>query len=210
MQLVNEWFYFNEVIPKEVCEDIKNLSNDSFESATVDVHKGTTKEEREIGRKADYGLDKKVRVSDVSWTNEQWVYDVIWPYMVESNKNAGWNFDIKAADNMQITKYSKGGFYNWHKDGFSDCLSAYNDPDRELFHGNVRKLSMTVLLNDDYEGGEFQFADYSVGKFKSVSPEVNKMGSVIVFPSFMEHRVSSVTKGTRYSLVTWFLGPPFK
>ena len=163
-----------------------------------------------VGRGANYSLDNRVRISDVSWTNEQWVYDIIWPYMVKSNESAGWNFDIKSAEDIQITKYSVGGFYNWHKDGFSDGLSVYDNPEKELYHGNVRKLSMTILLNDDYEGGEFQFANYSVGKFKSVSPEVNKMGSVIVFPSFMEHRVSPVTKGTRYSLVTWFLGPPFK
>jgi len=33
---------------------------------------------------------------------------------------------------------------------------------------------------------------------------------IIVFPSDMEHRVAPVTKGIRYSLVVWFLGPPFK
>ena len=79
-----------------------------------------------------------------------------------------------------------------------------------IIGGRVRKLSMTILLNDDYEGGDFQFATYAKEQCEVVTPEYNKQGTVIVFPSDMEHRVLPVTKGTRYSLVTWFLGPPFQ
>ena len=111
---------------------------------------------------------------------------------------------------MQINRYKKGGFYEFHKDCKGDHLSAYNLPDKKFMHGHVRKLSMTVLLNDNYEGGEFQFATIYRGKREIHTPEFNKTGSIIVFPSDMEHRVAPVTKGIRYSLVTWFLGPPFK
>ena len=76
-------------------------------------------------------------------------------------------------------------------------------------HDHVRKLSMTVLLNESFEGGDFEFASY--GKEEStITPLEMKQGDVVVFPSFMEHRVAPITKGIRYSLVTWFLGPPFK
>ena len=68
---------------------------------------------------------------------------------------------------------------------------------------------MTVLLNDDYEGGDFQFAQYSKEKCNVISVEQNKIGSIIVFPSYMEHRIIPITKGLRYSLVVWFVGPPF-
>jgi PKHD-type hydroxylase len=68
---------------------------------------------------------------------------------------------------------------------------------------------MTILLNDSFEGGQFEFASYSKGNC-TVTPLEMKKGQVIVFPSHMEHRVAPVTKGTRYSLVCWFLGPPFK
>ena len=40
--------------------------------------------------------------------------------------------------------------------------------------------------------------------------EILPKGSIIVFPSFVWHRVKPVTKGTRYSLVMWNLGYPFK
>ena len=69
---------------------------------------------------------------------------------------------------------------------------------------------MTVLLNDNYEGGEFQFSICNQEKCERYVPEFNKAGSIIVFPSDMEHRVAPVIKGVRYSLVVWFLGPPFK
>ena len=45
-------------------------------------------------------------------------------------------------------------------------------------------------------------------KNKIISPPQGK-GTVIVFPSFMEHQVSPVTTGVRYSLVVWITGPPF-
>ena len=110
---------------------------------------------------------------------------------------------------MQITRYRKGGFYYFHRDGRGDHLSAYNNPQNAFMHGHVRKLSMTTLLSDSYEGGEFQFTSYAKEKCKISTPEMGGVGSIVVFPSFMEHRVAPVTKGIRYSLVTWFLGPPF-
>ena len=75
-------------------------------------------------------------------------------------------------------------------------------------HGHVRKLSMSVMLNSNFEGGEFEFVTYNkeVGTITSIEATA---GSIIVFPSSMEHRVAPVTKGTRYSLVCWFVGPPF-
>ena len=69
-------------------------------------------------------------------------------------------------------------------------------------NGKTRKLSMTIVLNNDYEGGEFQFFNYKDQLIKE------KKGTVIVFPSYMVHRVRPVTKGTRYSLVVWFCGEP--
>ena len=121
----------------------------------------------------------------------------------------GWGFDIKAAETMQLTRYRKGGFYSFHRDGMGDKLSVYDIPENTFMHGHVRKLSMTLLLNEDYEGGELQFASYAKQQCKISAPEFNLSGSIIVFPSGMEHRVAPVTKGIRYSLVTWFLGPPF-
>ena len=107
------------------------------------------KKEKQV-KKGDYKPDPKTRISDVSWVTDQWVYDTIWPFMQEANQKAGWGYQIKAAESMQITRYRKGGFYNFHRDGNGDQLSAYNNPTNAFMHGHVRKLSMTTLLSDSY------------------------------------------------------------
>jgi len=209
MSLTNEWYIFEGALDKKTCNKIKRLARNNWEESSVDISKDITDEERKTGRKGDYKPDPKTRISDVAWVTDQWVYDTIWPFMQKANQEAGWGYHIKAAESMQITRYRKGGFYNFHLDGNGDHLSAYNNPQNAFMHGHVRKLSMTTLLSDSYEGGEFQFASYGKEECSIATPEFNTVGSIVVFPSSMEHRVSPVTKGIRHSLVTWFLGPPF-
>ena len=83
----------------------------------------------------------------------------------------------------------------------------------------IRKLSMTCQLTDgsEYKGGEleFDFRNYDPhmrdeSKHRVQCKEILPKGSIIVFPSFVWHRVKPVTSGTRYSLVVWHLGRPFK
>ena len=207
--LTNEWFIFDkDSIDKKTCNKIKRWASKKWHPSSVDTAKGTTDEERKTGRKGDYKPDPKLRISDVAWCNEQWLYDTIWPFMDRANDEAGWRYQIKAAESCQITRYKKGGFYSFHRDGYGDHLSAYNNPTNAFMHGHVRKLSMSVMLNDNFDGGAFEFASYTKEKC-TVTPIKASAGSVIVFPSAMEHRVAPITKGIRYSVVCWFVGPPF-
>ena len=198
MNLTNEYYYFTEVLDKEMCGKIIGLGAEGFNEATVGHGAPTSI------------IDKEIRTSETAWSSEPWLYDLIWPYMVEANTQAGWEYDVKTAEAVQITRYEKGGFYNFHKDGQSDNLGAYNSPQNLFTHRKVRKLSMVIILNDDYEGAGFEFATMGNGASTLYTPEFNKIGSIIVFPSFLVHRVKPVTKGTRYAAVCWFLGPPFK
>ena len=67
-----------------------------------------------------------------------------------------------------------------------------------------RKISAVVLLNDDYEGGKLEIDG------KNLEGTVGA-GNVIIFPSYMLHKVQEVIKGTRNSLVVWGIGEePFK
>jgi len=197
MNLTNEYYYFTEAIDKKTCNKIIKAGKKDFGEATV-------------GPSGKGIVDKQIRISKTAWSNDQWIYDLIWPYMETANAQSGWEYDIKAAESVQITRYEKGGFYNFHKDGKSDNLGAYNEPENKFRHGNVRKLSMAIILNDDYEGGGFEFATLEKEVSTTYTPDFNKLGSIIVFPSFLTHRVEPVTKGTRYSAVSWFVGPPFK
>lgn len=137
------------------------------------------------------------RRSDVAWLNDDkysWVYDRIWEIVTQVNKK--YRFHLKEFhDPIQIAAYphTEEGFYCWHLD-----ISPLN---------MRRKLSITMPLNSpsEYEGGDLEI---SFGKEPWRAPQGK--GNVIVFPSFALHRVSPVTKGTRYSLVAWVGGSDFR
>ena len=94
---------------------------------------------------------------------------------------------------IQLTYYKQddNGTYDWHCD------------DNFLARGFYRKLSMAAIIKKSDEGGEFDLS----GGCPDFSQEV---GSIIVFPSFIEHKVYPVTKGERISIVVWFYGPEWK
>ena len=211
LDFVNDWFIFDSVIDKETCNKIKKVAKGNWSQGEVrqKESKKITKEERLTGIKIKPKKDSKVRTSDTRWTTEQWIYDLIFPFMQEANKQAGWNLDVATAEPMQIARYKKGGFYTNHSDGLADSLSAYNMPDNSFLHGKVRKISMSMILNDDFEGGDLEFCSYFNGECKIIPVKLN-VGNMIFFLSGVEHRVAPVTKGTRYSLVSWFLGEPVK
>ena len=188
---MTRYYYYgwDSVLTHEICQRIINLGKGKWEEGIVieeDVNLHDT------------------RKSDVAWIDDQWVYDLIWPYMMSANESAGWKYEIAAAERLQLTKYKETGYYTWHEDGIGSHNEVYHDPDNKFRHGNTRKLSMSVILNDDYTAG-----DLEIFQTKDPLPKF-KEGSIVVFPSFLHHRVTPVTEGTRYSLVSWFIGSPFK
>ena len=140
------------------------------------------------------GDDKKVRSSKVKWvpqnTEWYWLYDKLSEYAMEAN-HALWNFDLSLIpEQIQYTEYyaTENGHYDWHADIGPGLLSK-------------RKVSITVQLSepDEYEGGD--------GPFTKAE---RRAGCVFIFPSFMMHRVSPVTKGVRKSFVIWLGGQHYK
>ena len=104
---------------------------------------------------------------------------------------------IEGVEPVQFGIYPAGGFYDWHVDQHSKKYSK------------IRKISMSLFLNDDYEGGDFDLEIYKPGtdpRFDTFKP---KPGSAIFFQSDQWHRVRSVTSGLRKSLVAWYYGPPY-
>lgn len=92
---------------------------------------------------------------------------------------------IEEDSGYDLLKYPEGCFYTEHTDSFK---------------ARPRAVSCSFILNDGFEGGEFAFFDREL-KYKL------EKGDAIMFPSnFMyPHEVMPVTKGTRYSIVTWFI-----
>jgi len=121
--------------------------------------------------------------------------------MEQANKDSGWNYEVSSAEDFQITRYLEGEFYSEHVDGCIDHSSIRDTPDNKFLNGKVRKLSMSANLNDGYKGGEFEI---------NGEPVQMEKGTIVFFPSFLSHQVKPVVEGERFSLVTWFLGQPFR
>jgi len=94
------------------------------------------------------------------------------------------HLEIENDTGYDLLRYETGDFYVEHID---------------YFKNTSRIVSLSFILNDDYEGGEFCFFGRKVKK-------KIKKGSAIVFPSnFMfPHEILPVQNGTRYSIITWF------
>jgi len=115
----------------------------------------------------------------------------------ELSNQSIWKYNIQELEKVRILKYENGGKYKWH----TDCGAKET---------STRKLTAIVQLSDEtkYEGGnlEFGITDKS-GKNNYTAPRTQ--GSVIIFPSFLSHRVTPIISGKRYSLITWMNGDCF-
>lgn len=138
-----------------------------------------------------------VRKSQVSWIKDIKVLNLLYDFVDIANRNV-FNIHLFKKADVQYTEYlaSNGGHYNWH-----------HDIDWNRNDGYDRKLSVTVQLSniDEYEGGDFEF-----GECVSPNKDSKQKGTVLVFPSYLKHKVTPVTKGIRKSLVAWFEGPKWK
>ena len=118
---------------------------------------------------------------------------------IEENKKYRFDLDYSSI-NVQYTKYQKGDFYSRHAD--DDFTSTYKK------HQNVRKLSITISLNaGSYKGGDLQLLLNNQKDLRTMRLE---FGDALIFPSFTQHQVTPITKGTRYSLVSWVSGPVWR
>ena len=211
MNLEYYYWYFQSAIPPKICDDIIKYGLDQKEQLALTGGLTEKKEEEKLTEKELKDLSKK-RKSNIVWMNDRWIYREIQPYIRIANQSAGWNFEWDWSESCQFTKYKLNQFYDWHCDSWNKPYDKPKDPNS---HGKIRKLSVTVSLSDEteYEGGDFEF-DFRQSDEGSNQPQVCKeirpKGSIVVFPSFVWHRVKPVTSGTRYSLVMWNLGWPFR
>jgi PKHD-type hydroxylase len=177
---VEHWAYWDNVFTPEECAQIIQIGNTKLEPAKICL-----------------GDSKTIRESQISWLGPQdikFAYEKIAPIVCSLNERF-FKFDLFGmAAGIQFTRYdSPTGYYGMHID--------------KLLHSEIRKLSLTIQLSspDDYEGGEL-----ALQHSKDPTVMSKEQGKMIIFPSYMLHEVRPVTKGTRYSLVAWITGKPFK
>lgn len=139
-----------------------------------------------------------IRASDIvhitpSDANE-WIIKRMNEAIVTANET--YQFKLTGYDSFQYGEYDaeKEGHYDFHTDNFWDVAEE-----------RMRKLSLSLILNDDYEGGMFQI---QVANEPILIPQ--KKGRVLIFPSFVLHGVTEVYSGVRKSIVVWVKGPHFE
>ena len=195
----DNYWYFKSALTPRFCDEVIKYANQQKEL---------------MGKTGADNKNSKKRDSNVVWLTDNWIYKEVHPYVHMANRNAGWNFEWDRSEQCQFTKYKVGQYYDWHR----DCRGKPYDKEGP-YKGKIRKLSMTCQLTDgsEYEGGEleFDFRNYEPhmrdeSKHKKQCNEILPKGSIVVFPSYLWHRVKPITKGIRYSLVLWHVGHPFK
>lgn len=138
----------------------------------------------------------QVRNSNLHWMapapDRQWIFDRL--AQVVHGWNTTFGFELQSQpDALQLTHYVPGQKYDWHMDLGQDRAS-------------LRKVSIVVALNSEFEGGGIEFFYGENNPRPALSP-----GEGVVFPSYIMHRALPVTAGERWSLVAWFDGrKPFR
>lgn len=178
------YYFFEQGFSEEELDWVNNLQNLFNYSDAVTIGNG---------------MNEEVRKSRIKWIHNnhlsEWLYDKILSMVNEANENL-WNFELNGiADSIQYTEYAgDGGHYDWHMDIGPGSI-------------NHRKISVVIQLSDvdDYKGGELLLWN---GGEPKVAPKGK--GNVIIFPSYLMHKVNPTYDGTRKSLVLWAGNSQFK
>ena len=133
---MNYGLYYKEVVfnAKRMQVVNKALSGENFNWSRGDVHNGI----------------QDNRSSEVAWVRDRELLIMLLRMVKSVNRSAHWNLNITGVEAVQYGVYGPvGDFYDWHVDQHP-----------HLSITPVRKISMTLFLNDDYEGGEFDLEIY--------------------------------------------------
>ena len=172
--------YYKNIVSESLCNRLKN-HDFLYEESTYARH-----DSGKVIKK------DRVKMHEVWIRKDNVFYDEIkecFEAVIVKYKNEFPLFTVNHTTDFRINRYSKNGFMSRHVDNIHHSHGQqYGYP----------QVSVLLYLNDDYEGGVFHVAS------KKIEPE---KGSAIIFPSnFMfPHEVKTVTKGTRWSLVTWLM-----
>ena len=111
--------------------------------------------------------------------------------IIDINKTL--NYKLSGLQDVQYLEYHEGGKYDWHSDIGSGVAS-------------MRKISISWVLNEGFEGGNLEFFG-DAGEIHTLNSTPNKLVS---FTSFLNHRVTPVTKGIRKCVVAWCFGESWR
>tara|TARA_B100000519_G_scaffold21826_1_gene15516 strand:+ start:193 stop:756 length:564 start_codon:yes stop_codon:yes gene_type:complete len=185
MELEKYIHTYSNTIPFEFCDQIidEYENSDDWVPGTVnDYNVAQSRKCEAIYLSYNEVIQKKL---DVRKSIDDNIFKIVNASLEKymKNCNALDYINVKGDTGYILLKYNTGDYVREHVDTWS---------------GENRTLSCSMILNDDYEGGELAFFD---GKYK-LNP---KKGDIVIFPSSFTypHQVLPVTSGTRYAVITW-------
>lgn len=164
-----------------------------FDQAPVVVREATPAAQRSHQVAPEVRLTERTHL--LLGPSTRWVFERV-AAAVGSVNDQVWRFQIDWVEPLQLLAYPEGGHFEWHSDLGDRGATAH------------RKVSATILLSapESYEGGDLQLLDAG----RTLTP-VRQQGRGVFFPSFVNHRVRPVTRGTRVVLIVWTVGRvPFR
>lgn len=136
--------------------------------------------------------DDKGRKSNIAWHQYYetfpFLYEKLSKVLIDEINVKGFDLDYLASP-FQFTEYKVGDYFHWHRDSVGKVVSQ-----------EERYCSMVIQLNDKYDGGDLEL------KLENNNTQMvveKGIGNLIIFLSNLEHRVTDVTEGSRYTLVNW-------
>ena len=175
-------WYLNK-IPADVCNSAcSDLQSIPVRDASMGIDGAEIKHDHR---------NTSVRFADDNF----WFAKILYEHAITANKECKWDYDVTFHERLQYAEYGPEQHYNWHTDTFA--LSGME---------NDRKITVVCLMNDvsEFEGGKFQMRLY-----QEYEAPLEK-GTMIAFPSILEHKVTPVISGLRKSATIWLNGPRFR
>ena len=190
-----QYYWFKTGLSKEEVDKVIRLASELPEATRA------TTIGSDDGGSTRSSMIKWIPKNNATW---DWLYERMMKLSIEANDEL-WRFDLRTAlESIQYTEYyaSENGHYDWHQD---------------IGHGALpskRKVSITIQLSerDEYDGGELLICTGSNGSGQLDNNKICPRGKgvAVLFPSYMMHRVTPVTRGVRKSLVLWVGGSHYR
>jgi predicted 2-oxoglutarate/Fe(II)-dependent dioxygenase YbiX len=180
--------------PFQVAAIAKGLLREEEMNQLIAEHMSVVGEGRLASGKPD-PLIRRSQTVFLSPQKHEWIFRRLWEAAVELNRRFFCVDITHIESSVQLARYdsSDAGFYDWHTD-FGDVAPG-------------RKISISIQLSppEDYEGGDLELL------FRGQAEKLDRSrGTIVAFPSWVLHRVAPVTRGTRWSLVAWIVGPRWR
>jgi PKHD-type hydroxylase len=172
---------YEKVFTSDECEKILSLTGDT-----------------NTGYLDNKVIDKEIRntrVKQINLKENEWIGKRLLNIILKAN-DLYYKFHISRINEIHVLEYGKDCFYDWHIDIGATPKTC------------TRKISAVLFLNErtEYEGGELE---WMLGPVEDDFKPGQKKGSIVLFPSFIMHRVKPVGKGVRKVLVAWAHGDSF-